>query len=186
MVQGSLTQNCIERTSPDHKRIRCHLRWKILLYFQHYFTFFDYSVPWSGCQAAGRLGAGAHSLGRVLVQIWQVNLLSCAIQSFLGISDEALENEGIITRVIVTVLKKQSSEYADESVMEAWTERNTGTRSHSGDGYIKYKRYNIFYRFIRRFFAKDLKIDVRSDIQTENPGRKEETRKIGQTNQENG
>ena len=66
-----------------------------------------------------RLGAGAHSLGRVLVQIWQVNLLSSAIQSFLGISDEALENEGIITRVIVTVLKKQSSEYADESVMEA-------------------------------------------------------------------
>ena len=58
-----------------------------------------------------------------------------------------------------TVLKKQSSEYADESVMDAWTEKNTGTRSHSGVGYIKYKRYNIFYRFIRRFFAEDLKID---------------------------
>ena len=27
--------------------------------------------------------------------------------------------------------------------MEAWTERNTGTRSHSGVGYIKYEKYNI-------------------------------------------
>ena len=63
------------------------------------------------------------------------------------------------------VLKKQASEYAVESDMEAWTERNTGTRSHSGVGYIKYEKYNIFYRFIRRFFA---------------------TTKIGRRNQENG
>ena len=81
----------------------------------------DYSVPWSGCQAAGRLGAGAHSLGRVLVQIWQVN---CGLQwpqiRFPGIEETS---NGIHCRKRHGGLNRKK--HRNEKPFRRWIYKNT-------------------------------------------------------------
>ena len=81
----------------------------------------DYSVPWSGCQAAGRLGAGAHSLGRVLVQIWQVN---CGLQwpeiRFPGIEETSI---GIHCRKRHGGLNRKK--HRNEKPFRRWIYKNT-------------------------------------------------------------
>ena len=78
-------------------------------------------LQYCNSQAAGRLGAGAHSLGRVLVQIWQVN---CGLQwaqiRFPGIEETSI---GIHCRKRHGGLNRKK--HRNEKPFRRWIYKNT-------------------------------------------------------------